>query len=35
MSTSLIFQHLFRGVLAHQVEYSYSEAEHRFTTMVP
>ena len=31
----MFFQQLFRGVLARQVEYSYSEAEDSFTTMVP
>jgi hypothetical protein len=35
MSAALLFQQLFRGVLARQVEYSYSEAKDSFTTMVP
>jgi hypothetical protein len=35
MSPGLFFLHLFRGVLARQVEYSYSEDEDRLTTMVP
>lgn len=35
MSPALAFHHLFRGVLERQVEYSYSDAEDSFTTMVP
>lgn len=35
MTPSLKFQSLFRNVLSRQVEYSYSEAEDRFTTMIP
>ncbi len=35
MSPALVFHQLFRGVLARQVEYSYSDAEDSFTTMVP
>jgi hypothetical protein len=35
MSAPLLFQQLFRGVLAHHVEYSYGEAGGSFTSMVP
>ena len=35
MSPALVFHHLFQDVLARQVEYSYSDMEDSFTTMVP
>lgn len=35
MSPALMFHQLFKDVLSRQVEYSYSQAEDSFTTMVP
>ena len=35
MLPAFVFQQLFGGVLSRQVEYSYSDADDSFTTMVP
>jgi hypothetical protein len=35
MTPALVFQQLFRGILARQVEYSYTEEQDRVTTMIP
>ncbi|MDQ1919264.1 hypothetical protein [Massilia pseudoviolaceinigra] len=35
MGAAATFQQLFRGALSRQVEYSYSDDEHRFSSMIP